>query len=413
MNNWKKNISLFMTGQTISLFGSMLVQYAITWHITLSTQSGVMLTISILCGFLPNFFILPFAGVWADRYNRKMLIIISDSMIALSTLVLAIIFLMGYNMIWLLFVISVFRSFGSGIQSPAVSAYIPHLIPTDKLTKVNSINTSIQSLIMLVSPIISALLISITTIEMIFFIDVVTAIIAITILLLFMYEPKVDKLINKERPKYFNDLSKGFKYIINHKFIRNFIMINAIFLLFVAPVAFLTPLDVTRKFGDNVLYLTLIEICFSVGMMIGGIVMSIWGGFKNRTHSMVISNLIIAFSTITLGFVPFLWMYLALMVVIGLALPAFNIPATVLIQEKVEKEYLGRVFGVFGMVSSIMMPLGMLVFGPIADYVKIEYLLIGTGIVMFIVSIIMVSNKVILEAGRPLMKPELIEQIID
>ena len=69
--HWKKDILLFLTSQTISLFGSSLVQYAIMWYITLQTQSGLMMTISIICGFLPTFFLAPFAGVWADRYDRK------------------------------------------------------------------------------------------------------------------------------------------------------------------------------------------------------------------------------------------------------------------------------------------------------------------------------------------------------
>jgi len=70
---WKKNIVLFLSSQTISLFGSSLVQYAMMWYITLTTQSGVMMTIFILCGFVPAFLLSPAAGVWADRYNRKML----------------------------------------------------------------------------------------------------------------------------------------------------------------------------------------------------------------------------------------------------------------------------------------------------------------------------------------------------
>src|SRR6478735_3946272 len=101
--NWKKNIILFLGSQTISLFGSSLVMYAIMWHITLTTQSGVMMTIAIVCGFLPTFFLSPFAGVWADRYNRKVLIILSDSLIAISTLIMAILFMAGYDALWLLF----------------------------------------------------------------------------------------------------------------------------------------------------------------------------------------------------------------------------------------------------------------------------------------------------------------------
>lgn len=104
--DWKKNIAFFLTSQTVSLFGSSLVQYAILWYITLNTQSGVMMTLAIICGFVPMFLLSPFAGVWADRYSRKWLIVLSDSIIAASTLVLAILFLLGYDQMWLLFVVS-------------------------------------------------------------------------------------------------------------------------------------------------------------------------------------------------------------------------------------------------------------------------------------------------------------------
>lgn len=167
--NWKKNIVLFLSSQSISLFGSMLVQYAITWFITLKTQSGVMITISIICGFLPTFFLSPFAGVWADRYNRKVLIILADSMIAVATLILALLFLTGHDAIWMLFVASAIRSVGAGIQTPAIGAFLPQVVPEDKLTQVNATNSSIQSLIMLASPMLSGALLTFASMETIFF----------------------------------------------------------------------------------------------------------------------------------------------------------------------------------------------------------------------------------------------------
>ena len=122
--NWKKSITRFLTAQTISLFGSSLVQYAIVWYITLTTSSGKMLTISTLCGFLPQILISLFAGVWIDRYDRKLMIMLSDSVIAVSTLLLAIAFLSGHKSVWLLFAALVVRSAGTGIQTPAVNAKI-------------------------------------------------------------------------------------------------------------------------------------------------------------------------------------------------------------------------------------------------------------------------------------------------
>lgn len=166
--HWKKNISLFLSSQMISLFGSSIVQYAILWHITLTTESGLMMTVYIICGFIPTFILSPFAGVWVDRYNRKHLIILADGMIALATLILAILFYLGYNSIWLLFVIAAIRAFGAGVQMPAIGAILPQIVPTDKLTKVNGINGSLQSMVLLVSPMVGALFYSVTTLENIF-----------------------------------------------------------------------------------------------------------------------------------------------------------------------------------------------------------------------------------------------------
>jgi MFS transporter, DHA3 family, macrolide efflux protein len=404
MNHWKRNTILFLGSQTISLFGSALVQYAIMWYITLNTQSGVMMTISIICGFVPTFFLSPFAGVWADRYNRKMLIILSDSLIAISTLILAILFFMGYEALWLLFLMSAIRAIGTGIQGPAVGAILPQLVPEDKLTKVNGTNGSIQALIMLVAPMVSAALLTMATMEAIFFIDVITAAIAVFILLIFLKIPVHAKAAEKQTTSYLTDLKQGFAYIQNHAFVKKFFVFFAFFFVLAAPVAFLTPLQVTRSFGDDVWRLTAIEITFSVGMMLGGGFMASWGGFKNKIHTMTLAALIMGACTFALGIVPNFWVYIVFMGIVGIAMPIFNTPSTVLLQEKVEGDYLGRVFGVLGMISTSMMPLGMLIFGPIADIIDIEWLLIGTGILMFIQGFFLVGSKVLLKAGEPVVK---------
>ncbi len=398
---WKKNTVLFLSSQAVSLFGSMLVQYAITWYITLKTQSGASMTIAIICGFLPTFFVSPFAGVWADRYSRKMLIALADSMIAIATLLMAIFFLMGYDSIWMLFVVLSIRAFGSGIQTPCIGAMLPQLVPQDNLTKVNAVNSSIQSLIMLVSPMLSGGLLTLASIEIIFFIDVITAAIAVFVLLFLLKVPLHLRALSKQESGYFTDMHEGIRYIKNHDFVKRFFIFNAVFLIMVVPVAFLTPLQVTRTFGDDVWRLTFTEMSFSIGMMLGGILMAYWGGFKNKVHSMGLSNIIIGFGTLALGLIPNFWVYLFFMSMIGLSMPIFNTPATVLLQQKVEGDYLGRVFGVLSMISSSMMPLGMIVFGPVADYVRIEWLLIGTGFMILLQSLFMLNDKVLIEAGKP------------
>lgn len=402
--NWKKKTALFLSSQTISLFGSSLVQYAITWYITLTTQSGAMMTISILCGFLPAFFLSPFAGVWADRYNRKFLIVSADALVAVSTLILAIVFINGYNELWLIFVVSAIRAVGTGIQSPAVGAILPQLVPAEKLTRVNGINGTLQSLTTLASPAISGALLAMARIEYIFFIDVITAAIAITILLALLQIPVHAKAAEKQKESYFKDMKQGFAYIKSHRFLKQYFLFYAIIFILIAPVAFLSPLQVTRSFGGDVWRLTAIEISFSVGMMIGGAVIASWGGFKNRIHTIVLASVIFGACTFALGVVPVFWIYLTFMAVTGLTMPLFNTPSMVLLQEKVEESYLGRVFGVMTMISTSMMPLGMLIFGPIADIVQIEWLLIGTGLLVVLQGFLALGSKVLIQAGSPVPK---------
>lgn len=399
--NWLKNIILFLSSQTISLFGSSLVQYAIMWHITLTTESGLMMTLYIICGFIPTFFLSPVAGVWADRYNRKMLIILADGLIAFSTLILAILFLMGYESIWLLFVMAGIRALGTGVQTPAVGAILPQIVPKEKLTKVNGVNGSIQAVIMFVSPMVSAALIAMASLEVIFFIDVITAAIAIVTLMTFVKIAVHKKAAAEQTASYFSDFKQGLQYVNSNPFLKKFFLFFAVFIVLMAPAAFLTPLQVTRTFGGDVWELTAIEIAFSVGMMAGGGIIASWGGYPNKITTMTLASLIMGICTLALGIVPIFWIYLLFMAVFGIAMPIFNTPVTVLLQEKIEENYLGRVFGVMGMISTSMMPIGMLIFGPIADVIAIEWLLVGTGAFIILLAVILGRDQVLLEAGKP------------
>ncbi|RXT13589.1 MFS transporter [Ammoniphilus sp. CFH 90114] len=404
---WKRNIFLFLISQTISLFGSSIVQYAIMWHITLATESGLMITLMIICGFIPTFILSPFGGVWADRYNRKMLIILSDALIALATLILAVVFLMGYDDIWLFLLISAIRAIGAGIQTPAVGAILPQIVPEEKLMKVNGINGSLQALKLFLAPMVSAALLTMSSIEIILLLDVLTAAIAILILFIFFKIPVHQKAAARPTTSYFNDLKQGLTYIQHHEFLKKFFLIFGCFYILMAPAAFLTPLQVARSFGEEVWRLTAIEVAFSVGMIAGGGILASWGGFPNKVHTMILSSLIMGACTFALGMVPVFWIYLVFMGILGAAMPIFNAPTRTLLQEKIEENYLGRVFGVYGMISTSMMPIGMLIFGPIADVIPIEWLLVGTGLLVFFIGVFLAQNKGLIEVGNPMVEEDL------
>lgn len=391
-NGWKKKTALFLGSQGLSMFGSMLVQYAIIWHITLTTQSGAVLTVATICSFLPQIAISIFAGVWADRYPRKILIIFADLLTATSTLALAILFFMGYQELWLMFLVAGIRSLGGGIQSPAVNALLPQIVPAEKLVRVNSINSTLQPFIMVTTPVLSGALLSFSRLESIFFIDVITAILAVS-LLLNLKAPAHSKAAAAQAIGYLDDLKLGLGYIRRHSIIKSLFAFYAAAFFFISPVAFLSPLLVARSFGEEVWKLTANEVTFFVGSMIGGAIMAYWGGFKNHFRTIGLSCILWAVLFSGLGLTKVFAVYLTLMFLAGIPMPMLNVPSTSLLQKRVDQDMQGRVFGVMSLIISTAMPVGMLVFGPIADVISIETLLVLSSVALLIPGIWLFFNR--------------------
>jgi len=147
--------------------------------------------------------------------------------------------------------------------------------------------------------------------------------------------------------------------------------------------------------------LTAIEMVFSVGMMLGGGALALWRGFGNRMRNMVASNLLMGACTVGLGVVPHFGVYLAVMGLFGVALPLYNAPATVMLQERVEPAYLGRVFSVMTMLSTALMPLSMLLFGPLGEVVSIERLLQVTGVLVLLLGLLAPLHRRLMSFGEP------------
>jgi MFS transporter, DHA3 family, macrolide efflux protein len=404
MKNWKRNISFFIAGQMISFVGSLLVQYAIFWYINLETKSGTVLTIAIIASFIPLLIFSPIAGVLADKMNRKLLIIIADGSIALVTLVTAILFSLGDIQIWMLIVVTGIRGIGQAIHGPAIGAAIPLMVPQDKLMRVQGIQTGIQSAFNVLGPIIAAVLISWFSIGFLFYIDTVTAVLGVATLLFFVTIPKHVNEGKKQTTSGVQDFVAGLKYVKTHSFLIPFFIYLFVVLILVSPVAFLSPLQVVRSFqtyGTDVFRLTMVEVGFSGGMTIGALLVAWWGGLKNRIVTAGIAISIMGFGVFMLGVVGNFYVYFIFMLIQGVVLPFYNTPMTVMIQEQVDPAYMGRVSSISVMINSIAMPIGIALFGPLADVVSIELLLLISGALMMIFGLLYLVNRPMMNAGMP------------
>ena len=389
-----KKIVRFLTAQTISLFGSSLVQYAIVWYIVLNTSSGKMLTLSTICGFAPQILAGLFAGTFIDRFDRKRLTMITDSVIAIATLILAVVYLSGYKSMGLLFVVLIVRSAGTGIQTPTVNAIIPLLTEPKSLIKVNSINSTLSSIMMFLSPILSGLIFTVASFELVLFIDVITAVIGVGI----TYGIPIPSLSQnretgkKESLSAIGELREGYDYLKHHSFIGRMLVYQILVMILISPSAFLTPLMVSRNFGPEVWRLTASEMTYSLGMVAGGVLMTIWGGFKKKYQTIFLAGAVYGGVMIGLGTAGIFGLYLIFNLLIGITSPCYNASMVSFIQEKADSSVHGRIFSLMQVVTSCSLPFGMAVCGPLSDVVEVGVILVAAGIGVLIVSAFAVTK---------------------
>ena len=394
-NNWARKTVLFLVSQCITLFGSMIVQMSIIWYVTLKTSSGGWVAAFTICSYLPQFLISFFAGVWADRYSRKMLIILSDAVITIATLVM--VFVMpaissDSLLLSALLVVSMIRSIGAGVQTPAVNAVIPQLVPEEHLMRYNGINTTVQSIVQFAAPAVAGAVLSIGTVRATLFIDILTAFIGIGLLSCVLL-PKQES--STENVSVLSDIKVGIRYSFSDKIIGKILIVYGLYILLCVPAGFMSALLVSRMYGDVYWYLTAVELVGFAGMALGGVLMSVWGGFKSRLKTFVLGLFVLSIMTIGMGVSPYFILYLVLMFIYSIALTIIQTATTTIIQEKAKGSMQGRVFGLMGAMYSGFLPVGMAVFGPLADKLPLQWIIVGSGIALVLVTVyLQVKSKV-------------------
>ena len=385
-SNWRKRTILFFASQCITLFGSQIVQMAIVWYVTLQTNSGAWVAAFSVCSYLPQFFVSFLGGVWADRYNRKYLIIGADALIAAVTL--AMMLTMPYitaepMLLAALLLMSIIRSAGAGIQNPAVNSVIPQLVPGEHLMRYNGINATMQSVVQFGAPAAAALVLTMSTLRTTLLIDILTAVIGIGVFSCILL-PKQEK--SQEMTSVLADIGVGIRYAHSCMVVRKTLVIYGLFVFLTVPAGYLSGLLVSRVFGDTYWYLTAVELIGFGGMMLGGLLMSIWGGFKSRRLTLVAGLVMFGTMAIGMGVSSHFILYLILMALYGIALTMVQTTITTMLQENSETSMQGRVFGLMSSLYSSCYPIGMALFGPLADTIPLQWIMVISGIALITVA---------------------------
>ena len=293
---------------------------------------------------------------------------------------------MGVTVLPAIIIVSAIRSLGRGIQTPAVNAVIPQIVPEDGLIRVNGVNGSIQSVVQFVSPIAAGAIMSIGPIYNIMLIDVATAVVGIGILALIKI-PKYQPTERTEPTSVFAEMKEGLKFTWNSKFLRKMLMTYGAYIFLCVPSGFLTALMIERTFGDNVLFLTINETMGFAGALVGGLLLGATGGFKNRNKTFFLGVMIYGIASFAVGFTNVFWLFAGLMFFIGMTIPAAQTAVFTLVQEKTAPSMMGRVFSLVNVMFTGFIPLGMLIFGPLADLVRIQAMVIVCAVFIILLGL--------------------------
>lgn len=375
--------AIIFTGQIFSLLGSRLVQFAIVWWLTASSGSASVLALGSIMALLPQVIIGPFAGALIDRWNRRIVMIVSDAVIALAVVVLAVLYAWGAVSVWHIYALMFVRSACGAFHWNAMSASTKMLVPEKHLSRVSGLNRAVQGVAGFVAPPLGALLMEVVPIQGILAIDVVTAAIAIAPLFVINI-PQPEAVTNGKKPSLLTSMREGFGYIRTKRGIMLIIFMAMAINFLLTPAFSLLPIMVTNHFKGGALELAWLQSASGVGVILGGLTLGVWGGFKRRTVTSLLALILNGVFLAVMGGLPASMFPFAVGAnfLAGFMNPIVNGPLMALLQSTVPPEMQGRVFALIGSGTTLMTPIGLAMAGPITDHVGVPIWFLIGGLTM-------------------------------
>ncbi len=439
-NNWKRVFAIIWTGQLFSTLSSSVVSFAVIFWLSVQTGSAEVLAFATLASLLPQLVLGLFTGVLVDRWDRKRTMIVADLYIAALTSVMAVLFYFGATDIGLIYLLLALRSIGSAFHMPAMEASVPLLAPASELMRVAGVNNMIFSVSTIAAPAIAAIFVSTLSMTWVLMFDVIGALIACGSLL-FVVIPnprdrkgtnsgisesgktneevllgKIDKQnsieiiqddvdvkdevdiltevystgIKAEFRRFFSELNQGLHEILKRPGLMWMFVFTIFASLAMVPVSTLFPLMTLSHFAGDTYKMSMVEIAWGVGMLIGGGLMSLPRFKFNKILLINAMYVILGFTFVFSGFLPTEGFYLFVGFTLfgGVAGAIFWGAFTVLLQMSLDSAVLGRVFSIHNSLIMIPAMLSLIATGYIADSIGISNTFIISGFVLVLIGII-------------------------
>ncbi len=377
--SWQRRFFTFWTAQAISMIGSNLAQFGITWWMTKSTGSATVLATATLFAMLPGIILGPLAGVLVDRWNRRWIIIVADGVGALGAALLMLLFWADAIQIWHVYAITAVRALAGTFHFAAEQSSLSLMVPQEQLARVAGLNQTIQGVNMVVAPPLGALLLELLGLSGMMALDVVTAVIAIALVFILII-PQPTATAASAKLSIVSDLSTGVRYIWSWPGLFLGMCLSSLLNFLLNPAFSLLPILVTEHFNGNALQFATLNTTLGLGFIAGGVLLSVWSGFKRRVYTAVAGIIGMSLGALLIAIAPAdgYWVAVAGMAIFGVLNPIANGPFMAIMQSVVAPEMQGRFFTVMNTMSAGMSPLGLLLAGPVADAFGVQiWFLIG------------------------------------
>ncbi|WP_293925216.1 MFS transporter [Sphingobacterium sp. UBA6320] len=399
--NWFQTYLYIWIGQFVSLLTSSAVNFAVIVWLSLTHKSAEVLALAGIAGLLPQALIGPFVGVFIDRWDRKKVMIFADAFIALCTLLMTFVLqgsTVGLSVIYLLLTC---RSIGSAFHAPAMQAIAPLMVPEDKLLRVSGINQMLQSVSSIAGPALGTLAITYFSISQVLYLDVIGAAVAI-ISLLFVTIPHLAVESTLSIAQVWDDLKQGMKAIYHNRGLSLLFLYAMIATFCVMPIAIMFPLLTIGHFNGGKWEMSVIEIIWGVGMLVGGGLLS---AFKVQFSKVIMINtmhIVLGLTFAFSGWFPATWFipFVVVTAIGGMAMSLFSASFMTTIQEEVAPQMLGRVFSLYFSLAILPSVVGLLFTGFIADVIGVAHAFVIAGILMMVVGILSFFTPAVMRLGK-------------
>ncbi len=378
MGNFKKYIILWIS-QSISQLGSSMTAFALVLWAYEQSHSALSVSMLSFCNYVPYILVSMFVGSFIDRHKKKTVMLVSDSVAAVGSLMVLLLLVTKHLSVWNIYIVNAVIGITTAFQQPASAVAVGRLVPKDKISNVSGMNSFSGNLIVVFSPMLAAALFAMGGLPLILVVDLASFMIAFCVLLFLIHIPEEIEKKNYTSP--FAGLTEGFVFLKKERGIF-YIMLTMALINFFSRLTYeniLSPMILARSDGNSMV-LGIVNACMGIGGIVGGIIVSLKKESRYKASAIYVSaalSFLFGDLIMAAGRNAFWWSAAA--IAASIPIPFIMANQNTILYQKVPESMQGRVFAVRNAIQYSTIPVGIILGGYLADYVFEPFMHSGTG----------------------------------